>query len=135
MFYEIKLPLESTTRKVLLNSLIDYGLVSSAKHIPTNKYEYDNCYRIDFLIPNIKKENLVIDLKEDTIHIKYEHSEEKVEHAVKCTKEFFTEDFSGIITCTKDMDLNTISAKYTDGILSITINKKEAEKPKKIKIN
>lgn len=53
---------------------------------------------------------------------------------VKYRKESFSGSFDRVITLPESIDPNAVDAKYENGVLAITINKRPEVKPKKIEI-
>ena len=87
-------------------------------------------------IPGVKKNDLKVDVKDGTLTIKGEKKqEEKVEKDNYIRVERSYGNFVRNFTLPANVDASKINAKFTDGVLEITIPKKEEAKPKEIKIN
>ena len=98
----------------------------------TDITEKDNSYILEADLPGFKKEDIHIDLKDESMVItatrNNEHEEKDGDGRVirsersygSYTRSF---DISGV-------DAEKISATYTDGVLKLTLPKKQAEEPK-----
>lgn len=104
------------------------------KDMKTNILEEDNHYILTSEIPGVAKENVKIDVADNTLTIsvakKESSKDEKKNYLVKeisesaVTRQFYLED----------MDENSISAKLDNGILTITVGKVKEVKPEVRKI-
>lgn len=95
--------------------------------------EKDDAYFIAFELPGMKKDNIHINVRENTLTISGDRkpfSDEK--NYVR--SEFLYGPFKRSITIPGEIDRNDVNAKYEDGILFITLPKKEESKAKEIKI-
>lgn len=99
-----------------------------------NVFEEDEKFRIELAAPGLKKEDFKIKLENDVLSISSEQ-ENKVEEANdNCTKrEYSYSSFSRSFTLPESADKEKISAKSEDGILKISIMKREEEKVKPIR--
>ena len=99
---------------------------------PQNKYrwdETDDAYKIDIVMPGMTKKDIDVTFKNEML-------------SVKCTKEVSEKDqrFLGVKTeqsfknFPSTIDSNNISAEMGDGVLTITLPKRESDKPKTIDI-
>lgn len=87
-------------------------------------------------IPGVKKEDLKVDVQDDTLFIKGEKKqEEKVEKENYIRVERSYGNFVRNFSLPANVDSSKINAKFTDGVLEITIPKKEEAKPKQVKIS
>ncbi|PKL16652.1 MAG: hypothetical protein CVV49_15080 [Spirochaetae bacterium HGW-Spirochaetae-5] len=104
-------------------------------HIPlTDIYETADIYSVKLEMPGIVKENLDIVIDNDELKITAESSPEENTDSLKYA-EFRAKDFSRTFRVGNDVDRNRIDAKLENGILTLTLHKSEAVKPKKISIN
>ncbi len=86
---------------------------------------------IELAAPGIKKENIAIEVEENVLKVSSEVSSktETEESDQKFTrKEFSFRNFSRSFTLPETVDVEKIAASYTDGILYVTIPKKEEQK-------
>jgi len=98
--------------------------------------EDDKNYYLHAEVPGIKKEDIKITMNEDNIlqikgEKKYENKNEK-DNWIRVERGFG--EFSRSFALPEDVKQDNIKAKYKDGILEITLEKKEPSKPKEIEV-
>jgi HSP20 family protein len=101
---------------------------------PANITESDKDYKLELSVPGFKKEDFNIDIDQGTLIISSERKEESnKEEKNYSRKEFSYSSFSRTFQLPENTDENNINAKYDNGVLQLTIPKKEiaAAKPKK----
>jgi HSP20 family protein len=104
------------------NKLID-------KSPNVNISESENAYVIELAAPGLKKEDFQINLKKDTLSVWAEVKTQETETAKDFTrKEFDYSSFARSFNLPDSADGEKITAEYKDGILNITINKKDDSK-------
>ena len=97
-----------------------------------NAYRWDennNEYKLDIVMPGLKKEDIELTFQKDVL-------------TIKCNKEIPKKDqgFYGVESeqsfknFPQLVDADKISAEMSDGVLSVTLPKREADKPKQISI-
>ena len=91
-----------------------------------NILENENEYVIEMAIPGINKEDLSIEVKDKNLHISNIEKEnvEKKEGKTLFQEYDYTQ-FEKIFSLSKDIDVEKLNAEYTNGILEITLPKKE----------
>ncbi len=94
-----------------------------------NVINQDNQYVIEVAAPGIKKEDISIKLENNKLVISSElKKEEKNEKNVNYSiKEFGFSSFSKTFFVPKDIEAEKINADYNNGVLSVSIPKKEKE--------
>ena len=96
-----------------------------------NILEKQDGFEIHLVAPGLKKENFSINLDENTLTISYKEEEKKEEEDEKFTrKEFRISSFKRSFNLNQLIDSENISATYVDGILKLSLPKKEEAKPK-----
>lgn len=94
-----------------------------------NIRESEDNFVLDVAAPGLKKEDFKINLDNDVLTISSEQKNENEEKNEKYTrKEFFYNAFSRSFTLPKTIDLDKIRADYKDGVLSISLPKREDAK-------
>jgi len=104
---------------------------------PVNVFESETAYKIEFAAPGLDKKDIKINLENDVLTISAEREEEDVKDKGQYTKrEYNYFNFSRSFTLPEIADREKIEAKTENGVVLITINKKEEviNKPKKIEI-
>ena len=102
-----------------------------------NVYEYDDKIGIVAEIPGLDKKNVTVDVEEQVLTISGDkHGFD--DSGAKCiTRELKQSSFKRSFNLGEHLDGENVSAKFKDGMLSISVPKIEPEKPKKtfVKIN
>ena len=94
-----------------------------------NIYEGATEYNIELAAPGLTKEDIKIELKKDNLSIWAEKkSEENAVQKDYSRKEFDYNSFARSFVLPEGVDADKISAEYTNGILYVTIGKKEEAK-------
>ena len=113
------------------------GSVESCSYIaPAEVLESDNSYTINVELPGIDKEDVDISISDNkTLVVSGKKEESKEENDGKIYfSEFCSGSFHREFRLPDIADKENIKALSKNGILSITIPKREKEKPKEIKI-
>lgn len=110
--------------------------VTNGSFIPgVDVVEHDKHFEIDVALPGMKKNEVSIELEDGVLTISGERKHESEE---KNAKYHLVESrygkFSRSFTLPRNVDRDSISAKMSDGILKITINKAEEAVSRKVEI-
>lgn len=102
-----------------------------------NIVEKENGYEIELATPGLKKEDFSINIEKSILTISAETKEEKeVEDKKYSKREFNYSSFSRTFTLPDNINEEDVDAKYEDGVLTISLNKKEeVDTRKSIKIS
>lgn len=91
-----------------------------------NITESEASFQIELAAPGLKKSDFTINVDKNIMTISVEKTEEKTDDGkVYSKKEFSYTSFSRSFTLPEVVDYSNISANYEDGVLEITIGKKE----------
>jgi HSP20 family protein len=96
--------------------------------IPVNIRETDKTYELELSAPGLQKQDFHLYLEGDTLTISAEHNEEKRKEDKSegwFRKEFKKGQFTKTFNLDDSVDSGNISAKYENGILYLSIPKKE----------
>ena len=96
-----------------------------------NIYEYDDKIGIVAEIPGLDKSNVSVDVEEDVLIISGDKHGFDTDGGKCITRELKQSAFTRSFNLGEYLDGKNISAKFKDGMLSISIPKKEPEQPKK----
>ncbi len=112
------------------NTLTPYGV--------DVREDQDHLY-VEAELPGFKKEEVDITLESGTLSITAERKEE-TENASENKGEWLLKErrysrFSRSFNLPPTVDENVVDAKLVDGVLKITLNKKEETKPRKISVS
>lgn len=104
---------------------------------PVNINEHDNGYELEFNVPGRNKEDFKINVDKGLLTVSYEKKEEAENKELKSVrKEFSFQSFKRSFSLDEKINAEGIEAKYEDGILKVSLPKKEEVKiaPKQISI-
>jgi len=103
------------------------GLLSRTMKVPAvNITEQKNEYLVSLAAPGLKKEDFKIDVDGNMLIISSEKEESKEEKEKKFTrKEYSYSSFSRCFTLPEEINQAKIEAKYEDGVLKISLPRKE----------
>ncbi len=94
-----------------------------------NIKETNSGFRVDFAAPGFRKDDFKIHVEGNQLAISAEKQEEKNDGKDRFTrKEFSYNSFSRSFTLPQHVNTDHIGATYTDGILTLSIPKKEETK-------
>lgn len=106
----------------------------AAYQVPVNIKETDKSFEMQLVAPGIKKEEFKINVNKNILTISYDHKEENKEQqdGKWLRTEYSAKSFKRSFTLNENIDATNITAKYNDGMLHVTMMKKEnAEQPSK----
>lgn len=102
----------------------------SASRIPAvNVAETDGDFQIELAVPGLKKEDFKINVDKNVLSISADKKSENNQEGKKFSKrEFSYTSFVRSFTLPETIDHSKIDAAYNDGILKLTVAKKEEAK-------
>ncbi|MEO6893657.1 MAG: Hsp20/alpha crystallin family protein [Ginsengibacter sp.] len=129
-----------TLDNFLDNLLSDLPVASnSSMNLPAvNISETNDNYELEFNVPGRKKEDFKITVDKNILTVSFETKEEQKDENKKfIKKEFSSRSFKRSFTLDEKINADAINAKYENGILFLTLPKKEEVKvvPKEIAIS
>jgi HSP20 family protein len=117
----------------LFSDALNKNLVVS-KVPGVNILESAEDYKIEVAAPGLTKEDFQINLKKDTLSVWAEKKSVEGEEKDYSRKEFDYNSFARSFVLPETVDAEKIAAEYVNGILTITIGKKDESKIKDIEI-
>jgi HSP20 family protein len=98
--------------------------------VPVNIKESDSKYILEVIAPGFEKPDFKINLEQDVLTISAEKKEnaETTENEKQIRKEYSVRTFKRSFTVDNKIDSGKIEAKYVNGILILTLPKKEPAK-------
>lgn len=112
----------------------DYGWRVAEAHPRTNFYDTGGNFEIRALVPGLNKEDLNIKIQGNYLELSGTRKSDAPEgynaHRVERKAATFTRSF----TLPSDVDVEKVGANLQNGILTLTLPKAEAAKPKQIDI-
>jgi len=110
--------------------------LSAGNFVPAvDIYEDEHKLLLKLEVPGIRQEDLDVRLENQTLTVKGQRkfeSEEKEENFHRIERRFGS--FARSFTLPVSIDTSSVAAKYENGVLAIQLAKKEAAKPKQVKI-
>lgn len=101
--------------------------VRHAYQVPVNVKENESGYNLDVIAPGVAKEDFKLQVNDKVLTISFEQKEaEQKEDGKWLRKEFKVRSFKRTFTLGEQVDVEKISAAYDNGILHLTLPKKEA---------
>ena len=93
---------------------------------PVNVKETDTAFELQIIAPGLKKEDFKVAIDKNILNISFEQKEEAKEETGKWVrKEYHFRSFKRSFTLNEKVNQAGITAGYTDGVLTITLPKKE----------
>lgn len=112
----------------LKNDVHENYLQNRAKQPATNIFETETNFKIEVLLPGFKKEDVQMNYHKNllTIKVNKEQNEEKTQEEYKYShREFGTFNFEKQFQIPNTVNIETVDAKFENGILTIVLPKKE----------
>ena len=106
------------------------GLLNRTLKVPAvNITEHKDEYKVSLAAPGLKKEDFKIDVDGNMLTISSEKEENKEEKEKTFTrKEYNYSSFSRSFTLPEEINKEKIDARYEDGVLNISLPRKEEAK-------
>lgn len=93
---------------------------------PVNIKETDKSYELHVVAPGLNKEDFKINIDDNILKVSFEHSDEsKAEDGKWLRNEYRFRSFKRSFTLNDTINAEAITAQYSNGILNITLPKKE----------
>ena len=98
--------------------------------VPVNIHETNAAYEVEVVAPGLRKEDFHLSYTGDTLTISFEHKDEKTEKEEKkwIRREFRSRSFSRSFQVDGTVDVDKARARYENGVLLLTLPKKEEAK-------
>jgi len=97
--------------------------------------ELDDKYRVELEVPGVKKDEINITLKNETLTISWSRKNEEKDEKKKRSRYERSEGSFRRIFSVEGVDADKINTELKDGVLKIELPKQMSLKPKKIEIN
>jgi HSP20 family protein len=111
----------------------DYYRESVARQLPIDAYGNEDAIVITADVPGLKPEDLQVTLESNTLTIRGE-LKNRTEERNYFLRERATSHFERILTINTPIDSNKVEAEFENGVLTLTLPRAEANKPKQIAI-
>lgn len=93
---------------------------------PVNIKETDKSYELHVVAPGLNKEDFKINVDDNILKVSFEHNDEsKTEDGKWLRNEYRFRSFKRSFTLNDTINAEAITAQYSNGILNVTLPKKE----------
>ena len=100
--------------------------INQQVNVPVNLRETDKTYEMSLIVPGLRKEDFKLNVTDDLLTISYEQNQEKEQKDEGwLRKEYKMQSFSRSFTLDDSVDTNNITASYDNGVLHLSLPKKE----------
>jgi HSP20 family protein len=103
------------------------GIVSSSQ-VPVNIRETDKSYEMEVVAPGLRKEDFSVSISDNMLTVSFEHKVESKEENKSegyLRQEYRQQSFSRSFTLDDTVEADKINAQYRDGVLHLSLPKKE----------
>lgn len=103
--------------------------INQQVNVPVNLRETDKTYEMSLVAPGLRKEDFRLIVTDNLLTISYEQKEEQNDQNKEqgwLRKEYRMQSFSRSFTLDDTVEVNKVSASYDNGILHLTLPKKES---------
>lgn len=97
--------------------------------VPVNLRETDQTYEMSLIAPGLRKEDFKLNVTDDLLTVSYEQKQEHNEENTQkgwLRKEYKMQSFIRSFRLDDSVDVNKITAAYDNGILHLSLPKKES---------
>jgi HSP20 family protein len=108
--------------------------VSRGTFPPTNVGASANTVDVYLFAPGLDSKGFNLSIQQNLLLVSGERRLPVEEKSTYYRQERFGGEFRRVITLPDDVDINRIEAKYRDGILQISLQRKEAARPRQIQV-
>lgn len=84
--------------------------------------------------PGVNPSDLDVAIQQNVLTVSGSRQSAEVEGARYYRRERFAGDFRRVITLPEDVDPDRVEAKYNDGILQISVQRREVSRPRQIEV-
>jgi len=116
-----------------MDQLFSNTMTDSGKYnYPANIYDNTNSFVIELSAPGFSKEDIRINLEQQTLNITAEvKQQEELQDEKFLRREFYLKDMNRSFILPKSVDVDKINADYKNGVLKVTLPRKEEAVVKK----
>ena len=97
-------------------------------------FETESDYKMVYDLPGINKEDITIKIEKDVLTVTAE-CKDNLEGYTTLSKEFADNSYTRAFNLNNSVDASNIQADFNNGVLILTLPKREEQKTKEIKIN
>lgn len=110
------------------------GAARAPRLMPLDAYRHGEAYYLHFDLPGIDQESLEVTAERNTLTVRAQRRNNAPEGAQYVMAERPNGEYSRQIVLGDGLSLDSVTAAYTDGVLTVTIPVAEQAKPRRIEI-
>ena len=98
-------------------------------NVPVNLRETDQSYEMSLIAPGLRKDDFKLNVTDSLLTVSYEQKQENNQQNAQegwLRKEYKMQSFSRSFTLDDSVDVNKITASYDNGVLHMSLPKKES---------
>lgn len=102
--------------------------IISPNQVPVNVRDTDKSYEMEVVAPGLRKEDFNVKISNDMLTVSFDHKDERREEnkdSGYLRQEYRMQSFSRTFTLDDSVDADKINAEYRDGVLHVSLPKKE----------
>ena len=108
---------------------------TTAYSFPLNVYQTADELKVEALLPGVSEEDLEVDIHQGVLTITAKrHGWEPAEGQSWYLREIFPGQFTRSLSLPFPVEVDQVAASFTSGVLTLTLPKAEAAKPRRIQI-
>jgi len=109
-------------------------LAQATSHMPVDVYETDDAVVVEAFIPGLTPDDLTISVEQQSVTIHGEPKAEEMDGMQPVLQERRNGVFTRTFTLPVPVEADKVQAELGNGVLSLTLPKSEAIKPRKIQV-
>lgn len=102
---------------------------------PVDIVENANEYQITASMPGVDKQNVNVSVEDHILILEGKAVQVEPENCRNITREFEVGNYRRSFELSDEVDTSAVKAKVKNGLLKVTLPKREESKPKKIEVN
>lgn len=119
---------QNNVNRIFDDNFWGFNGLSQSVNVPVNIQETGKSYELELVAPGLKKEDFKVSINGDMLTVSFDHQEQHSRQNDQegwLRKEYHKQSFSRSFNLDDAIDASNIAAKYADGILHLTLPKKE----------
>jgi HSP20 family protein len=119
---------QSNLNRFLNDDFWGFSGVNQQLNVPVNIRETGQAYEMSLIAPGLRKEDFKLNVTDDLLTVSYEQKQEHNEESAQegwLRKEYKMQSFSRSFNLDDSVDVNKITASYDNGVLHLSLPKKE----------
>ena len=120
--------LEDNLSRFFNDDFWGFDNTSLKTNVPVNLKETDKTYEMEIVAPGLRKEDFKLQVSNDLLTLSYEQKQEENKEDKKegwLRREYRMQSFTRSFNIDDTVDVNKITASYNNGVLYLTLPKKE----------